>query len=124
MDFLTVESGKSNNDVNVLVMIYHFTCYMQAYVTTSQTAVTVAKTLWNNFLVHYGFPEKILTDEAHNFESILIAELCKLAQVRKLHMTPYRLQTNGQCKSFNSMLINMIGTLPPEAKKQWQDHVS
>ena len=111
MDFLTVESGKPNKDVNLLVMIDHSTCYTQAYVMTSQTATTVAKTLWSKFLVHNGFLEKILTDQGHNFESPLIAELCQLAQVRKLWMTTYRPQTNGQCKHFNSLLINMIGTL-------------
>ena len=32
--------------------------YVQAYVVPKQTAVMVARTLWENFLVHYGWPEK------------------------------------------------------------------
>ena len=36
---------------------------LQAYVTPKQTAVVVAGALWENFLVHYGWPEKILTDQ-------------------------------------------------------------
>ena len=35
----------------------------QAYVTQSQMAQTMAKVLWDNFIVHYGLPEKILLDQ-------------------------------------------------------------
>ena len=37
---------------------------------------------------------------------------------------PYRPETNGTCECFNSTLINMLGTLPVESKKEWQDWVS
>ena len=63
-----------------------------------QTALCVAKTLWENFLVHYGWPEKIITDQSKSFENQLVKELCDLAQVQKLHTTPYRPQTNGSCE--------------------------
>ena len=72
--------------------------------------------LWN--------PREILSDQVRNFESSLIAELCKLTGVKKFRTTPYRPQTNGQCEEFNSTLINMIGTLPSELKYNWQDHVN
>ena len=63
-----------------------------------QTAPCVAKTLWENFLVHYGWPEKIITDQGKSFENQLVKELCDLAKVQKLHTTPYRPQTNGSCE--------------------------
>ena len=55
-----------------LIVTDHFTKYAQAYVTPQQTAVMVAKTLWETFLVHYGWPEKILTDQGKSFENNLI----------------------------------------------------
>ena len=82
MGFLTIESGKSNKDVNVLVVTDHFTCYAQGYVTKSQTAPVMANTLWKRFFVHYGFPEKIMSDQGQNFEIKLISELCQLAPVK------------------------------------------
>ena len=75
----------------------HFTRYSQAFITPKQTAPCVAKTLWENFLVHYGWPEKIITDQGKSFENQLVKELCDLAQVQKLCTTPYRPQTNGSC---------------------------
>ena len=124
IDFLTIEAPKKDKDVNILVVTDHFTRYAQAYVTRSQTAPIVTSTLWEKFFVHYGFPEKILSDQGRNFESNLIAELCKLVQIKKLRTTPYRPEGNGSCERFNRTLISMIGTLPEELKVHWPQHVS
>ena len=125
LDFLTV-GGKTDDSksINVLVVTDHFTKYAQAYVTPKETVVIVAKTLWENFLVHYGQPEKILTDQGKSFENNFIQELCELAQVKKLHTSPYHPETNGQCECFNATLIGMLGTLPTHAKKNWQEWIA
>ena len=62
---------------------------MHRLITSSQIVPVVASTLWDQFFVHYGFPEKILSDQGRNFESQLISELCELTQVKKLRTTPY-----------------------------------
>ena len=62
-------------------------------------------------IVHYGLPEKILTDQGHNSESDLLKALCEVAQVKKTRTSGYHPQTNGQCECFNTTLINMLGTL-------------
>ena len=82
IDYLTIEAPKnsrSQKDVNILIVTDHFTRYAQAYVTPNQKAPTVAKMLWDKFFVHYGFPEKILSEQGCNFESKLLKELCILA---------------------------------------------
>ena len=90
LDFLTLEGNTDDNrSVNILVVMDHFTKYVQQYVTPKQTAPVVAQTSWD-FLVHYGSPENILTDEGKSFENSLIRELCKLAQVKRLHTSPYQ----------------------------------
>ena len=82
------------------------------------------KFLWNNFILHYGFSLKIITDQGWNIESELIENLCQLAGVQKLRTSPYHSpQTNGQCEHFNGTLLNMLGTLTPEQKKDWKCHV-
>ena len=47
-----------------------------------------------------------------------------MAGVKKLCTSPYHPQTSGQCEHFNSTLLNMLGTLTPEQKKDWKNHVS
>ena len=82
-----------------------------------------AKTLWEKFIVQYGLPKKILTDQGQNFKSQLVADLCELIGTWKVWTSPYHLQTNGQCERFNSTLINMLGTLPKEKKSEWKNHI-
>ena len=79
--------------------------------------------MWDNFICHYGFPEKFISDQGRNFESDLIKELCKIAGVQKLHTTPYHPQGNGQCERFNSTLCNMLGTLSEEEKSDWKSYL-
>ena len=71
-DFPTL-GGKAGDakSTNILVISDHFTKYAQAYITPKQTAIVVACTLWENFLVHYGWPEKILTDQGKSFKNNL-----------------------------------------------------
>ena len=88
----------------------------------TQTAQMTAKTLWDKFIVHYRLPKKILMDQGKNFESQLVADLCKLMGMWKIWTSLYHLQTNGQCERFNSTLINMLGTLPKE-KSEWKNHI-
>ena len=125
LDFLTL-GGKTRDAqcTNILVITDHLTRYVQAYVTPKQTAMVVARTLWENFLVHYGWPEKILTDQGKSFENNLFRELCSLAKVKKLCTSPYHPETNGQCEHFNATLISMLGTLPSHAKKNWQEWIT
>ena len=122
LNYLCLEPGKGL-DENVLVVTAHFTRYAQAYVTRTQTAQITAKTLWDNFIVHCGLPEKILMDQGWNFESQLVADLCKPMGMWKIWTRPYHPQTNGQCERFNSTLINMLGTLPKEKKSEWKNHI-
>ena len=117
MDYLSLEPSKGNIE-NVLVISDHFTRYALAYPSKTQTAHATARCLWDNFICHYGFPEKFISDQGRNFESDLIKELCKIAGVKKLHTTPYHPQGNGQCKRFNSTLCNMLGTLSEEEKSE------
>ena len=121
LDYLCVEPRKGWEE-NVLVVTDHFMQYAQAYVTWSQIAPTTTKALWDNLIVHHGLPEKILLDQGRNFESQLVADLCKLMGTQKLWTSPYHPQTNGQCERFNSTLIDMLGTLFPEKKSDRKNH--
>ena len=63
MDYLTIEANEGHKDVHILVITDHFTRYVQAIVTSSQTAKYTAQNLWDKFIVHYGLPKKILMDQ-------------------------------------------------------------
>ena len=59
--FLSLERSKGGQE-HVLVMIYHFICYDQAFQIRNQLAKTSAKILFENFVVHYDFLARIHSD--------------------------------------------------------------
>lgn len=74
MDYLSIEPD--NRDTrNVLVITDHFTKFAVEVPTKDQKARTVAKALWENFIVCYGFPSCLLSDQGRDFESKTIAHL-------------------------------------------------
>lgn len=121
MDFLSIEPDRSNTK-DVLVITDHFTKYAVAVPTPNQRAQTVAKCLWDNFIVHYGFPEKLLSDQGPDFESKTIKELCELTGMKKVRTTPYHPRGNP-VERFNRTLLQMLGTLDRSDKLHWRDFV-
>ncbi len=68
IDYLSLEPD-THNTKDILVITDHFTKYAVAIPTKDQKATMVARTLWEQFLVNYGFPERLLSDQGRDFES-------------------------------------------------------
>jgi len=122
MDFLTLEPSRGGQQ-HVLVVTDHFTRYAQAYPTKNMTAKTTAEAFFNNFVVHYGLPRRIHSDQGANFTGKVMKELCQLLRIEKSRTTPYHPMGNGMCERFNRTLCNMLGTLDPDSKKNWKAYV-
>ena len=61
MDYLTIEHGRTGQDVNILIITDHYSRFAQAVKTSNQTALTTAQAAYYHFFSKYGFPEKIVT---------------------------------------------------------------
>ena len=94
--------------------------YAQAFPTRNET---IARVLFHNYIVNYGFPARIHCDQGANFKSNLIKELCKITEVEKSRTTPYHPMGNGQVERFNQTLLQMLGTLQEKQKSDWKAHV-
>ena len=71
----------------------------------------MARVLFDHYIVNYGFPASIHSDQGTNFESNLIKELCKILNAEKSRRTPYHQIENGQVERFNQTLLKMLGSL-------------
>ena len=79
-NFLNIGGKKDvRKDINILVVTDHFTRFARAYVTSSLSAVTAAKKLFEEYFTQYGWPTKLITDQGGAFESKLFKALMEEA---------------------------------------------
>ena len=57
---------------NVLVVEDHFTCYTQVYVNNNHMACTTTRMLYNEFFSVFGFPRRLMSDQATEFTGQVI----------------------------------------------------
>ena len=95
IDFLHLEKS-SGGYKYVLVVMDHFTCYVQAYATRNKSAKTVAQKLYNDFILRFGFLLRIHHDLGGEFENQIHQELEQLCGMELSHTTPYHSEGNGQ----------------------------
>ena len=101
---------------NVLVVEDHFTRYTQVYVTNNRTVCMTACILYNKFFSVFGFPRRLMSDQASEFTGQVISELCDLLGVTKIRMSPYHPQTNGTIEKVHQTLRRMIAKMDPESQ--------
>uniref|UniRef100_A0AAR2LHM1 Integrase catalytic domain-containing protein n=1 Tax=Pygocentrus nattereri TaxID=42514 RepID=A0AAR2LHM1_PYGNA len=121
MDFLSLEPD-SHNTKDILVITDHFTKYAVAIPTKDQKAITVAHCLWEQFFIHYGFPERLHSDQGRDFESQIVKELCALVGTKKVRTSPYHPRGNP-VERYNRTLLSMLGTLREREKTRWREYV-
>ena len=107
MTFLTLEPSKGGHE-SILVISDHFMRPAQV-IQLCNNATTAA--IFDNCLIHYGFPGKLHSDQGANFESKVIKRHCKLAGTVKTRTILYHPMGNGMCKRSNKTQLNMLGTL-------------
>ena len=120
---VTVAMDKKPVVRNVLVVVDHFTRYVQAFVTKNHTARTMARVLYNNYFSVFGFPQCLMSDQGTEFCGKVIAAMCSLLGVEKIRTTPYHPQTNGSAERVHQTLQRMIGKLDPEKRRKWPAHI-
>ena len=86
IDCLSLERLKGGHEY-ILGVTNQFTRYAQAFPTKSHLAKTTSKILFANFVVYYGFPARIHSDQGRNFESNLIKAGVYTVKPEK-HFTP------------------------------------
>ena len=108
---------------DVLVVEDHFKRYIQAYVTKNHTARTTARVLYNEYFSVFGFPRRLMSDQAPEFSGKVIAAMCDLLGVSKVRTLPYHPQCNGAVERAHQTLRRMIGKLDPEKRHKWPLHL-
>ena len=120
----TIATRKQPVVKTVLVLINHFTRFVHAYVVEDCQATTVAKVLYDEYFLVFGFPCQLMSDNAPEFVGKVLTALCNLLNVKQVRTSPYHPQSNGSVEHAHQTLIRMIRKLDPKRKSRWPDHIS
>lgn len=103
----------------VLVVTDYFTKWTESYAIPNQEATTVAEKLVSEFVCRFGVPREIHSDQGSNFESKVMAEVCKLLDIEKTRTTPLHPQSDGQVERYNRTLIEMLRGKLRDSQEDW-----
>ncbi len=119
-----LRAGKTSRSGNqyILVIIDHFTKFIQLYALRNQEAHTIAQ-CFQNFIMKFGIPEAFLSDQGKNFRSLLITQLWELLDVKQKQTSSYHPETDGLSERLNRSVIKMIKCYINENHTDWDEHL-
>ena len=116
-----VKTSRSGNRY-ILVIIDHFTKFIQLYAMPNQLAVTLAKKL-HKFMMKFGIQYEFLSDQGRNYQSFLLAQLWELLDVQRKRTTPYHPEADGLSERLNRTIKKMIKCYVNESHTDWDEHL-
>ena len=115
IDFTKADPSKGGKEI-ILVLTDAFSKFSQAFVTSSQKALIVAKLLVEKWFSIFGVLAWIHSDQGWSFNNEIISHLCKMYGIRQSTTTPYNPRGNAICERFNQTLFGLMRTLTGRAE--------
>lgn len=123
MDVLTVDV-KPGLSRDILIILDEFTRYADAITLRDSTARTVARHLFDRWILRYGIPQQLVSDRGANFMSELMTTLCRLLYIKKIATTAYRPQGNGSNERMHRTLYTILRSLRETTSVGWETQLS
>ena len=79
--------------------------------------------LVDEFFLRFSPPERLHSDQGHNFESAVIAQVYKMLGVDKSRTTPYHPQSDGLVERFNRTILDMLATAVGDNLFEWEKNL-
>ena len=107
-----------------LVMVDHFTKWLELFPLRNQKAETVAKKVFDGWIPRHGAPEQLHHDQGKNLSAKMIEEVCSFLEVWNTRTTPFHPQSDGASERSIRTVNNMLATVVAEDQRNWDLYVS
>ncbi|KAK3510443.1 hypothetical protein QTP70_006846 [Hemibagrus guttatus] len=87
------------------------------------SAQTVARCLFEDYVLIHGVPETLHSDQGRQFEAEVVQNLCHLLNIKKTRTTSYHPKSDGMVERFNRTLIDQLAKTLLTYGGEWDDYV-
>jgi hypothetical protein len=110
----------NNRNKHALIIIDHFTKWVEIHAIRDTQAKTVAKCLVK-FICRHGIPDQLHSDQGTSYRNELLDHITELLDIHKTQTAAYHPQCDGISERFMRPLKAMISSYIDEHQKDW-DH--
>lgn len=107
----------------VLTIIDHFSRYVKLIKLRSRQAEEVVRAI-QLYMGDYGVPKILLADNACEFRSRLLAELCRSQGIELVFSTPYHPRGNSVTERLHRTMKAVLASLGKGQPYKWSDHLT
>ena len=120
LDFIgEINPSSSGQHKWTLVATDYFTKWIEAVPTRNATHQVIMRFLYENIFSRFGFPVRLVTDNASSFKDGALVKMCESMGIQLVHSTSYYPQGNGMVESSNKILVRINRKLLDTNQKSW-----
>ena len=112
-----------NGNAYVLIMVDHFSKWVELSALKDINAATLARSLLDNWCCRYGVPDRLLSDGARNVHGHVIKELCKLIGVGKCKSSRLHPQGDGKAEAYVKFVKNCVVKHAENNVADWDNYL-
>ena len=120
LDFIgEISPSSSGQHKWISISTNYFTKWIEAVPIRNSTHQVIMIFLYENIFSRFGFPVRLVTDNALAFKVGALIKMCESMGIQLVHSTSYYPQGNGLAESSNKSLVRIIRKLLGTNQKSW-----
>jgi hypothetical protein len=124
LDLIGPIGPASGGHIWILVATEYFSKWVEAIPLRKGTGAALANFIREHIITHFGIPYKLISDNGTPFINKDVREVLEHYRVKHRHSTPYYPQGNGQAKTTNRMLLQILSKMVFDYGSNWSSHLA
>lgn len=108
----------------ILTLQCELSKFVECYPLQNKESETVSRAFVNNFILRYGIPEEIVTDQGTEFLAEIFKDTCKLLRIKNLSSTAYHHETLGSLENTHKSLGNYLRIQTAKTQNSWSSWIN
>jgi transposase InsO family protein len=121
IDVLKMPKSHQGNTL-ALVCVENFSLWPEITPLRNETAPEVANALLNSIFARHGVPVSLLSDNASNFKSKIMSEVCRMLKIKRLLTASYRPQADP-AELQNKLVLQTLRCVAENEDASWEDNL-